>query len=265
MPRLRVRVREVVGERLQPLGRGLVVGELPGRTQLALDGWPVAPGGGDRRAASRGRRRADRRADGLPGAPRRAEPAHASQRWPAAQARAVLFARALGRPPAARRGRPRAGLRARRADRGRAQVLPRRVGPSEAREPPAALGARGSHRAGLICEAHIAQVLSRTTSLSSATWPIGSRSCTSGGSSTSPRPGSSLRRRAIPTRPRCSPPPRAATRATSTTPVLEGDVPSPIDIGTGCAFAPRCPFAVDRCCTDAQVLRPAAGAAVVAC
>ena len=47
--------------------------------------------------------------------------------------------------------------------------------------------------------------------------------------------------------------------------VLEGDVPSPIDVHIGCAFAPRCPFAVDRCRTDAQVLRPTAGAAVVAC
>ncbi len=49
--------------------------------------------------------------------------------------------------------------------------------------------------------------------------------------------------------------------------VLQGDVPSPIDPPTGCAFHPRCPFATDRCRSETPLLRPAPGAAghTVAC
>ena len=36
--------------------------------------------------------------------------------------------------------------------------------------------------------------------------------------------------------------------------VLEGDVPSPINPPTGCAFHPRCPLAVERCRTENPVL-----------
>jgi peptide/nickel transport system ATP-binding protein len=39
--------------------------------------------------------------------------------------------------------------------------------------------------------------------------------------------------------------------------VLQGDVPSPIDPPTGCAFHPRCPFATDRCRAETPLLRPA--------
>ncbi len=39
-----VRVRELAGERLQPLDRRLVIGQLPGRAQPPLDGGPVALG-----------------------------------------------------------------------------------------------------------------------------------------------------------------------------------------------------------------------------
>jgi oligopeptide/dipeptide ABC transporter ATP-binding protein len=39
--------------------------------------------------------------------------------------------------------------------------------------------------------------------------------------------------------------------------VLQGDVPSPINPPTGCAFHPRCPHATDRCRAEAPALRPA--------
>lgn len=45
---------------------------------------------------------------------------------------------------------------------------------------------------------------------------------------------------------------------------LQGDPPNPIDRPGGCAFHPRCPIAVDRCATEAPVLRTA-GAQRVAC
>ena len=40
--------------------------------------------------------------------------------------------------------------------------------------------------------------------------------------------------------------------------VLAGDVPSPIDPPTGCAFHPRCPLATERCRSEAPALRQAA-------
>jgi oligopeptide/dipeptide ABC transporter ATP-binding protein len=41
--------------------------------------------------------------------------------------------------------------------------------------------------------------------------------------------------------------------------VLQGDVPSPIDPPSGCAFHPRCPFVTDRCRVEVPQLRPVAG------
>jgi len=45
---------------------------------------------------------------------------------------------------------------------------------------------------------------------------------------------------------------------------LEGELPSPIDPPSGCAFNPRCPFANERCRTDSPELLEA-GRAAVAC
>jgi len=46
---------------------------------------------------------------------------------------------------------------------------------------------------------------------------------------------------------------------------IEGDVPSPIDPPTGCAFHPRCPYAFDRCSQQKPPLAEAANAHFVAC
>ncbi|SCX28791.1 putative D,D-dipeptide transport ATP-binding protein DdpF [Agrobacterium sp. DSM 25558] len=46
---------------------------------------------------------------------------------------------------------------------------------------------------------------------------------------------------------------------------LEGEVPSPVNPPTGCAFHPRCPLAVDRCMRDVPTLNPVADGRVVAC
>jgi peptide/nickel transport system ATP-binding protein len=45
---------------------------------------------------------------------------------------------------------------------------------------------------------------------------------------------------------------------------LPGELPDPAAIPTGCAFAPRCPLANDRCRAERPVLRPLGGA-LVAC
>lgn len=38
--------------------------------------------------------------------------------------------------------------------------------------------------------------------------------------------------------------------------LLDGEPPDPVDIGPGCTFRTRCPFAIDRCYTDDPKLRP---------
>lgn len=47
--------------------------------------------------------------------------------------------------------------------------------------------------------------------------------------------------------------------------VLQGDLPSPLHPPTGCRFHPRCPYATDRCKTEAPVLRPISATRLVAC
>src|SRR3989440_3344156 len=47
--------------------------------------------------------------------------------------------------------------------------------------------------------------------------------------------------------------------------VLQGDVPSPINPPSGCAFHTRCPFAFDRCKVETPALKPAADGRSVAC
>ena len=47
--------------------------------------------------------------------------------------------------------------------------------------------------------------------------------------------------------------------------VLSGDVPSPVNLPAGCAFAGRCPNACDRCRKEAPVLREIAPGHLIAC
>ncbi|PVE20508.1 oligopeptide ABC transporter ATP-binding protein [Microvirga sp. KLBC 81] len=54
------------------------------------------------------------------------------------------------------------------------------------------------------------------------------------------------------------------TRARLAAPV-EGEVPSPVNPPSGCAFHPRCPLAVERCRVDVPPLVPMADGRVVAC
>lgn len=46
---------------------------------------------------------------------------------------------------------------------------------------------------------------------------------------------------------------------------LEGEVPSPVNPPTGCAFHPRCPLAVDRCRIEVPMLNPMPDGRLVAC
>ncbi|UVK35741.1 dipeptide ABC transporter ATP-binding protein (plasmid) [Mesorhizobium sp. AR10] len=46
---------------------------------------------------------------------------------------------------------------------------------------------------------------------------------------------------------------------------VEGEVPSPINPPSGCAFHPRCPLAVERCRIEVPALMPMADGRVVAC
>ncbi len=47
--------------------------------------------------------------------------------------------------------------------------------------------------------------------------------------------------------------------------LLQGDPPNPVNVPSGCAFHTRCPFAMDRCRSEAPVLRALEGGRQVAC
>src|SRR5215468_5695015 len=46
---------------------------------------------------------------------------------------------------------------------------------------------------------------------------------------------------------------------------IEGQPPNPLELPSGCAFHPRCPFAIDKCRTTTPVLTRDAGGHAVAC
>jgi peptide/nickel transport system ATP-binding protein len=54
-------------------------------------------------------------------------------------------------------------------------------------------------------------------------------------------------------------------RVRRTRPIIEGEVPSLFDPPSGCAFHPRCPYAVARCRTEVPALRRIADGRLVAC
>jgi oligopeptide transport system ATP-binding protein len=47
--------------------------------------------------------------------------------------------------------------------------------------------------------------------------------------------------------------------------ILEGDVPSPVNVPPGCRFHPRCPYAIDRCKTEVPQWRELRTDHFVAC
>ncbi|MBV8457817.1 MAG: peptide ABC transporter substrate-binding protein, partial [Acetobacteraceae bacterium] len=47
--------------------------------------------------------------------------------------------------------------------------------------------------------------------------------------------------------------------------VLSGEPPNPVDTPPGCAFHPRCPFAIERCRVERPELRPLPDGRVAAC
>ncbi|MDA8050779.1 MAG: ATP-binding cassette domain-containing protein [Rhodospirillales bacterium] len=54
-------------------------------------------------------------------------------------------------------------------------------------------------------------------------------------------------------------------RARENRPIIEGEVPSPINPPSGCAFHPRCPYAIARCRTELPALHRLADGRLAAC
>ncbi|HEX5328162.1 MAG TPA: dipeptide ABC transporter ATP-binding protein [Acetobacteraceae bacterium] len=54
-------------------------------------------------------------------------------------------------------------------------------------------------------------------------------------------------------------------RARRVRPIVEGEVPSPLDPPSGCTFHPRCPYAVARCREEVPALRKLADGRLAAC
>ena len=73
-----------------------------------------------------------------------------------------------------------------------------------------------------------------------------------------------IRRIRIPRR-CCNPAPVPDPHARRERPILEGEVPSPLDPPAGCTFHPRCPYAVARCREERPVLRAIEDGRMVAC
>ncbi len=59
--------------------------------------------------------------------------------------------------------------------------------------------------------------------------------------------------------------PIADPKAKRLAPLIEGDVPSPINPPSGCAFHTRCRYAIDRCKTERPILKEAGSGHQVAC
>ncbi len=59
--------------------------------------------------------------------------------------------------------------------------------------------------------------------------------------------------------------PLADPRGRGDRPIIEGEVPSPINPPSGCAFHPRCPYAIARCRTEAPALRALQDGRLAAC
>jgi oligopeptide/dipeptide ABC transporter ATP-binding protein len=59
--------------------------------------------------------------------------------------------------------------------------------------------------------------------------------------------------------------PEADPRVRSRPQRLQGDLPSPLDPPSGCAFHERCPVAVERCRSERPPLRPISTGHLAAC
>ena len=175
--------------------------------------------------------------------------------------RGALPARAVGRHAPARDDRDGARLRAGAAHRRRADDRARRDGPGP--DPRPAADARARAAAWRSCS-------SPTTSASSASCASGRSCCTPGASSRRRRSRDLLRAPRHPyTAGLAASIPSIAPRRRRL-PQIPGMPPDPAALPPGCAFAPRCPVALERCVPDRAadsstsgrgVAPPASGAA----